>query len=329
MTSGLVSEAAGHADELLGIAQRLDVDDFVLEGHHAKWSSSLWCGRLVAANEHSQKGISRYDCRRHHALAFTFSGHDPGVCAHGVRAISTALFGLPQTATKVSAEAVALAQSLSHPYSLALAMWHSLIGFQICREKETCLDLATDLLNLAEKHEFPMMRSVGVFFWGWATADGGDLEKGIASMERGLALFSAGRRVTKPYMLSLLASAKADFGYPNEGLELLQDAVVSTEASGERWWEPELHRLRGQLIAARGQHHEGEACFRLALKVSGRQEAKLLELRATTSLARLWRDQGKVQQARELLAPVYGWFTEGFDTRDLKEAKALLEELAI
>jgi predicted ATPase len=96
-------------------------------------------------------------------------------------------------------------------------------------------------------------------------------------MERGLALFSAGRRVTKPYMLSLLASAKADFGYPNEGLELLQDAVVSTEASGERWWEPELHRLRGQLIAARGQRVEGEACFGLALKVSGRQKAKLLE----------------------------------------------------
>ena len=328
MTSGRVSEAARHADELLGIAQRLGVDDFVLEGHHAKWSASLWCGRLAAANEHSQKGISRYDCKRHHALAFTFSGHDPGVCAHGVRAISTALCGLPQTATKVSAEAVALARSLSHPYSLALAMWHSLIAFQVCGEKQACLDLATDLLSLAQEHEFPMMRGVGMFFLGWATADGGDLEKGIASMEQGLALFSAGRRVTKPYMLGLLASAKAEFGNSSEGLELLRDAVASTEASGERWWEPELHRLRGQAIAARGQHDDSESCFRLALEVSGRQKAKMLELRASMSLARLWRDQGKPQQARELLAPVYGWFTEGFDTRDLKEAKALLEELA-
>ena len=328
MTSGHVSEAAGHADELLGIAQRLDVDDLVLEGHHAKWSASLWCGRLAAANEHSQKGISQYDCKRHHALAFTFSGHDPGVCAHGVSAINMALFGFPQRATKLSAEAVALARSLSHPYSLALAMWHSAIVFQVCREKRRCLDLATELLNLAQEHEFPMMRGVGMFLLGWATADGGELEKGIASMEHGLALFSAGRRVTKPYMLALLASAKADCGNPSEGLELLGDAVASTEASGERWWEAELHRLRGRLIAARGQHDESESCFRLAIEVSGGQKAKMLELRATMSLARLWRDQGKVQQAREQLAPVYGWFTEGFDTRDLKEAKALLEELA-
>ena len=172
-----------------------------------------------------------------------------------------------------------------------------------------------------------MMRGVGMFLLGWATADGGELEKGIASMEHGLALFSAGRRVTKPYLLALLASAKADCGNPSEGLELLGDAVASTEASGERWWEPELHRLRGRLIAARGQHDESESCFRLAIEVSGGQKAKMLELRAAMSLARLWRDQGKRQQARKLLAPVYEWFTEGFDMRDLKEAKALLDEL--
>jgi tetratricopeptide (TPR) repeat protein len=91
MTSGRLSEAAAHADELLGLAQRLGADDLVLEGHHAKWSTSLWCGELAAADVHSQKGISRYDCTRHHALAFTFSGHDPGVCAHGVRAVNMAL----------------------------------------------------------------------------------------------------------------------------------------------------------------------------------------------------------------------------------------------
>jgi predicted ATPase len=207
-------------------------------------------------------------------------------------------------------------------------MWHSAIVFQVCREKQSCLDLGSELLNLAQEHEFPMIGGVGMFFSGRATADRGELEEGIASMEQGLAAFSAGRRVTKPYMLALLASAKADFGNPSEALELLREAVASMEASGECWWEPELHRLRGQLIAAPGQHDEGESYFRLAIKVSGRQKAKMLELRASMSLARLWRDQGKVQQARELLAPVYGWFTEGFDTRDLKDAEALLEKLA-
>ena len=129
-------------------------------------------------------------------------------------------------------------------------------------------------------------------------------------------------------MLAVLASAKADLGKTSEGLELLKDALASTEESGESWWVAELHHLRGRLLLSREQHAESESCFRWAMEVSGGQRARLLELRASMSLARLWRDQGKVLQARELLAPVYGWFTEGLDTRDLKEAKALLEELA-
>jgi predicted ATPase len=174
-----------------------------------------------------------------------------------------------------------------------------------------------------------MMQGVGMFFFGWAIADGGELEQGIASMEQGLTLFSEGRRVTKPYMLALLASAKADLGKASEGLELLKDALVSTEESGECWWVAELHHLRGRLLLSREQHAESETCFRRAMEISGGQRARLLELRAAMSMARLWRDQGKPQQARDLLAPVYGWFTEGFDTRDLKEAKALLDALAV
>ena len=214
MTSGHLNEAAAHADELLGLAQRLGADDLVLEGHHAKWATSLWCGELAAADEHSQKGISRYDCTRHHALAFTFSGHDPGVCAHGVRAINMALLGFPQQAMKLAAEAVTLARSLSHPYSLANAMWHSAIVLQVGRQRQSCRDLSSELLELSQEHDFPMMRGAGMFFSGWATADGGELEQGIALMEQGLALFSAVRHVTRPYMLAVLASAKADLGKP-------------------------------------------------------------------------------------------------------------------
>jgi len=328
MTSGRLRAAAAHADELLGLAQRLGADDLVLEGHHAKWTTSLWCGNLAAANDHCQKGISEYDCTRHHALAFTFSGHDPGVCAHFVKAINMAQLGFPQKAMKLGAEAITLARSLSHPYSLALAMWFCAIVLQVCRQRESCRDLATELIELSQEHDFPIMRGAGMFFLGWATAEGGELEQGIALMEQGKALFSTGRRVTQPYMQSLLASAKADFGRPDEALEWLNDALAFTEMSGELWWLAELHRLRGRLLVARGQHDEGEACFRFAIDVSSTQRAKTLELRAATSLARLWRDQGKLQQARELLGPVYGWFTEGFDTLDLKDAKALLDELA-
>jgi predicted ATPase len=128
-------------------------------------------------------------------------------------------------------------------------------------------------------------------------------------------------------MLAVLASAKMDLGRPDEGLELLKDALAATAVSGERWWQAELHRLKGRLLAARGQHDESEACFRCAIEVSRGQSAKTLELRAATSLARLWSHRGRKAEARDLLAPIYGWFTEGFDTLDVKEAKALLDEL--
>jgi class 3 adenylate cyclase/predicted ATPase len=328
MNSERSSEAAAHADELLRVAQRLGADDLVLEGHHAKWATSLWCGELTAADEHSQTGISRYDCTRHHALAFTFSGHDPGVCAHALRAINIALLGFPQKAMKFGAKAVTLARSLSHPYSLAMAMWQYAIVLQVGRQRQSCRDLATELIELSQEHDFPMMRGAGMFFLGWATADGGELEQGIALMEQGLALFSAGRRVTRPYMLAILASAKADLGRPAEAFELLKDALALTEVSGERWWQADLHRLRGGLLVARGQCDEGEACYRSAIEVSSRQRARTLELRAATSLARLWNDRGRNAEARDLLAPVYGWFTEGFETLDLKEAKSLLDSVA-
>jgi len=327
LASGRLSEAAAHADELLGLAQRLGADDLVLEGHHAKWGTSLWCGEFAAADLHTQQGISRYDCTRHHALAFTFSGHDPGVCAHMSRGINLALLGFPQQAMKLGAEAVTLARSLSHPYSLALAMWLFAIVLQVGRQTQICRDVATELFALSRERNFPTMGS-GMFFLGWATADGGELEQGIALMEQGLPLHLAVRPLNRPYMLAILASAKADLGKPGEALELLEDALASAEVSGERWWEAELHRLRGRLLVARGQHDKGEACFRQAIEVSRRQRAKMLELRAATSLARLWSDRGRNAEARDLLAPIYGWFTEGFGTPDLEEAKVLLDALA-
>jgi predicted ATPase len=146
-------------------------------------------------------------------------------------------------------------------------------------------------------------------------------------MEQGLPLHLAVRPLHRPYMLAVLASAKADLGKPGEALELLEEALASIEVSGERWWQAELHRLRGRLLVARGQHDEGEACFRQAIEVSSEQRARMLELRAATSLARLWSDGGRNAEARELLAPIYAWFTEGFETPDLREAKILLDSL--
>ena len=164
---------------------------------------------------------------------------------------------------------------------------------------------------------------------GWARLRQGGGEQAIADIRSGIAAYRAtGAEVESSCWLALLAEACATNDIIEEGLAALTEALDLVTATGVRFYHAELLRLKGVLLSKRAEPNEAEASFREAIRVASIQHAKLLELRAAMSLARLWRDQGKVQQAHELLAPVYGWFTEGFDTRDLTEAKALLEELA-
>jgi predicted ATPase len=156
-------------------------------------------------------------------------------------------------------------------------------------------------------------------------------EEGIAQMRQGLDAFAAtGAEFLQPYWHALLAEACGKNRPPAEGLTVLEEALTLAEKHAERWWEVELHRLKGELLLAHPGSHptEAERCFRQALEVARRQQAKALELRAALSLSRLWQRQGQYAAARQLLAPIYGWFTEGFGTADLQDARALLEELA-
>ena len=307
MTSGRMEEAARRADELISLAQRLGADDLVIEAHHAKWATSFWLGDLAAADANFQQGILQYDSRQHHGLAFTFSGHDPGVCAHTIGAISRIVSGFPDRAMGLVRQAIALARDLSHPYSLALALWHWAIVLQIARQGSSCHNVATELIALSEEHDFPAMRGYGSFFSGWATADAGQINEGIALMEQGLPLVaSTGRGVTRLYMLGILACAKADLGNLPQAIELVDEALRAIEHTGERWWEAELHHVRGRLALANGEHVASEAYFQRSIGISRRQGAKALELRRSTSLARLWREHGKHTEARDLLAPIYG-----------------------
>jgi len=165
---------------------------------------------------------------------------------------------------------------------------------------------------------------------GWAWAEQGQIEEGIEQIRQGLAAYQAtGAEVAVPYFLARLAEAYGKVGQVGEGLALLDEALTVVDKTGERWWEAELHRLKGELLLwqAVPDEHQAEACFQQALSVARRQEAKALELRAAMSLSRLWQQQAKCKEAHDLLAPIYGWFTEGFDTADLQEAKALLKEL--
>jgi predicted ATPase len=165
---------------------------------------------------------------------------------------------------------------------------------------------------------------------GWAVAAQGDLEVGAAAVQEGLAtLHAAGADVRRSYYHALLADICRWSGRPEAGQSAIAEAFAFAEDSGERWWEAELHRLRGELLLVQsgGSRAEAEACFRRALEVAQRQSAKAFELRAATSLARLWAEEGERHKANDLLAPVYGWFTEGFETQDLKDTRALLDQV--
>jgi predicted ATPase len=186
-------------------------------------------------------------------------------------------------------------------------------------------------MTIATDQGFPHQFAQATSLRGWALAASGHGEEGRAQIQQGLAAYQAtGATRDRPYYLTLLAEVSAQVGQTTEGLEALAEALATLAQSGVRWWEAELYRLRGALLLQGSvvQPGEAEACFQQALAVARRQQAKSLELRAAMSLSRLWQQQGKRTEARELLAPIYGWFTEGFDTADLQEAKALLDESA-
>ena len=185
-------------------------------------------------------------------------------------------------------------------------------------------------LSLAKEQGFPFWMANSAILEGWARAQEGQTKEGMAQIAQGLVTYRAtGAETWRPYYLALLAEAHGTLGEPEAGLTALTEALALVDATGERWYESELYRLRGELLLQQSSANstEAETCFHHAISIAQSQQAKSWELRATMSLARLWHQQGKRQEVHDLLAPVYHWFTEGFDTADLKDAKALLDAL--
>ena len=317
-------------EQLLSLAQRLEDPDLLLEAHHALWTSLFSGGELAAARMHQEQGLRLYDPQRHRAHAALYSGHDPGVCCRYRAAPTLWLLGYPDQAVASSQAALALAQQLAHPLSLALALYWAAVLHHLRREAPLTQAHAEAAMTLATDQEFPQQIAQATPLRGWALAASGHGEEGIAQIHQGLAAYRATRAIRdRPYYLALLAEASAQVGQTAEGLEAVAEALATVAKSAVRWWEAELHRLKGELLlqCSVAQPGEAEACFQQALDVARRQQAKSLELRAAMSLSRLWQQQGKRDAARQMLSEVYGWFTEGFDTADLQEAKGLLEAL--
>jgi predicted ATPase len=204
------------------------------------------------------------------------------------------------------------------------------ICHQLRREERGTQERAEAAILLTTEQGFLYFMAFDSILRGWALAHQGQAQEGIEQINQGLRAFCAtGAELFRSYFLALLAEAQGALGEPEAGLEVLKEALAFAETTGERWYEPELYRLKGALLLQQStdNHLEAERCFHHALAIARNQQAKSFELRIATSLSRLWQQQGKRQEAHDLLALVYHWFTEGFDTADLQEAKTLLEEL--
>jgi predicted ATPase len=245
-------------------------------------------------------------------------------------ALTLWLLGYPEQARQRGHEALTLVHELTHPHSLAVALDQSAWLHQFRREGQAVQEQAEAIMTLSTAQGFASWLASGTIRHGWTLAERGQREEGIAQIHQGLAaLHAMHSQRARTHYLAMLAETYGRGRQAKEGLSVLAEALTVAHKNGEEYYEAELYRLRGTLLLQQAlpDAAQAEACFQQALAIARRQQAKSWELRAATSLSRLWQQQGKHAEARELLAPVYGWFTEGFDTADLQDAKALLDEL--
>jgi class 3 adenylate cyclase/predicted ATPase len=316
-------------ETLLRLAQRVHDPSLSVTAHYILGATWLYLGALPIARQHVEEAIARYTPDQRRTPVFRL-GQDPGVACRAYAALTLWLLGYPDQALAHIHDALVLAHELSHPFTLAWVRCWVAYVYQFRRDVVAVHEQAEAAVALSTAQGFTQWVAHGTSIRGWALALQGQGEEGMAQVHQGSAAWRAtGAALFVPYFCTLLAEVADHLGHPADGLQALAEAHTLVEQQEERWWEAEIYRLRGVLLLRQTgtPQAEAEACFQQALDVARRQEAKSLELRAVMSLSRLWQQQGKQAEAHALLAPIYGWFTEGFDTADLQEAKALLQEL--
>ena len=326
------------SEQLVALAEQAGDSALLVPAHSVRGSCFVDMGRLVAAREECGRSLALYDPAVHRTLADLY-GFDPGVGSGVMLTMTLWLLGYPDQALQQANAAVTLAHDRMHPLSVGLAYMVAGMTHRWRGETVATLGQAEALLAVSHEHDLTTFVGGGHLLMGWARAEQGQDAEGVAQMRQGLQLHADKQALSLPCWMSLLGDTYRRTGQVEEGLALVGEALSLVGQTEERYYEAELHRLQGELLlnderrapkaGIRSRETEAEACFQQALDVACQQEAKSLELRAAMSLARLWQRQGKTTQARALLASVYDWFTEGFDTADLKDAKALLDEISI
>jgi predicted ATPase len=341
-------------DQLVRLAQDQRDTPLLVEAHEALGLPLFWLGELTSARTHLEQGTALYD-PKHHRFHVSRHGQDPGVLCRLYEALTLWHLGYPDQALQSAREALNLSEQLSHPYSRVFALFLAAWVHQYRREGQAVQALAENMMALCEEYGFPFWLAEGAIFRGSALVEQGRLEDGLKFIRQGISAHQAtGVELARPYFLGLLAEAYERGRQKKEASATLAEAVLLVNEKGERMWEAELYRLKGTLAQQHGHvrsaqgrsplageltsdvlqsagsspaNTEAQTCFQRSIEIARRQGAKSLELRSTMSLARLWQQQGKQEAARQILEGIYRWFSEGFETKDLQEARLLLGEL--
>ena len=311
--------------EMVEAAERTGDAELLLQAHHSSWSTRIWNGEFASASEHVRSGLALYDPERHRHHALMYGGHDPGVCGNGQGAVALWALGWPDRAVQSARESIVLGETLDHLPSLLHSLWFATSVYFLRRQAADVLACSARLLALGSEHGLKLYEAIGGVFHGWALIEQLDAQAGLAELRAAVATYATTAHVNLDLYRAILAEAELRAGNFEEGTAVL----IQGERSTDEWWRAGYLRLRGDLLLRGPNDDRGaaERLYRQAISVAAGQQAKSLELRAATSLAMLLGEQGRRSEGYAVLAPVYGWFTEGFGTLDLKEAKALLGEL--
>jgi serine/threonine protein kinase/tetratricopeptide (TPR) repeat protein len=326
-TRGRYRKALAYREEFLRLAERLQGPTVVVG--HICVGTPLYClGEFEQALAHAQQSASSYRPAEHRFLTWLY-GQDPGTMSELYVSLALWVLGHPDQALAHGLECLRLGREVSHANTQAFALIGAATTYQYCGDWQRVRELAEEAVAVSAEHGLPFWNGMAAVLRGWAMVGQGETTEGIEEMRRGIADFrSTGAEILLTCDLCLLSEAYGKTGQPLEGLAVLAEAHALVEKNEERCWEAELYRLKGELgLGAGWVASEVESCFHKAIEIARRQQAKSWELRAVVSLSRSWQGRGKRAEAQQILADIYGWFTEGFDTADLKQGKALLEEL--
>ncbi|MFL5286280.1 MAG: AAA family ATPase [Rhodopila sp.] len=322
--SGGSAVASPLSARLLSMTEQEADDGLKLQAHHSAWATWAFAGDPTRTRSHTDAGRLLYDPDKHAYHRFVYGGHDPGACACLLGAQAEWLLGYSRTALASIAESLVMAKRMAHPFTLSLVLTFSAVLHLNRREPEQALAFAeaVEVLVKEQRLSLPFEPEIA---HGAALAGVGAVEEAITRIRKGVTKSTG---LGRPFGIAFLGECLALHGDRAAAQAALQDGLELAHATGEHGWDAELHRLLGTVLLADNKLTESEGCLRQAIQIARAQHAKSLELRAARDLARLWGEQGRRAEAQNILAPVYGWFAEGLDTADLREAKVLLDQLS-